>query len=392
MGQTDAELTRMKLVPTYNLRAWKLASADENKIVFRPGLFTAVIRARYAIAVAILFLCVEFALRAVPDPPMRSPHIPEADRARLTQMEQQLRDDMRETMTEAEYRDFERRIETQQQDRLNRLQEQADQSRQRLQWITNGARILFGSLFGLALLAPISCLWARMTVTRDVRGEISLFSWGVIPRWRRWPQDHFERITTWAMERYWFTRHGDLLNHAWEWHVVLSPKGLPSMPYTGDVALSNESPGPQFLVSRQKHQPTSDERAPEKVRQLVKALRSLTGLPADPPKIIEGEASRGWFRPKVTRRASHTMDMPISTQTHTQTFNSIDEIPPELRERFAEMLRSGNVTRRPDGTLEASTSRVIHSETFSGDEIDANLDRLPPEIREQVERLRGKRR
>lgn len=380
----------MKLVPTYNLRAWRIARADEHQIVFRPGLLSAILLTRYAVAVAILFLCAELTFRAIPDPGARTPRFSEADRAQFAETEQQLRDDMREMMSEDEYRDFEQRVETQQQDRLNRLQEQADQSRQRLQLIADGMRIFFGSLLGLALLAPISCLWACMTISKDVRGEITLFSWSVFPRRRRWPADYFERITTWAMERYWFTRHGHLLKHAWEWHVVLSPRGLPSMPYTGDAAFSNESPGPQFLVSHQKHQPAQNERAPDKVRQLVKALRALTGLPADPPKIVEGEMNRGLIRPTVRRRASHTMDMPISTQTHTQTFNSIDEIPPELRERFAEMLRSGNVTRHADGTLEASTSHVVRSETFTGDEIDANPDRFPPEVREQIERFRGK--
>src|SRR5690606_18681118 len=139
---------------------------------------------------------------------------------------------------------------------------------------------------------------------------------GMFPRTRRWSRDHFDKIATWTMERYWFGRHRAIVGHAWEWIVQLSPRGLPSMPYVGDAAIASEGMGPQFFIARQKHRPLDNERAPENVRAFVKELRALTGLPASPPQTVEVQLAHGWLWSKQIRRAGHTIVIPASTQTH----------------------------------------------------------------------------
>ncbi len=380
----------MRVVPIYNLRTWKLVAANEHRIAYRPTLVTFFLRLGWTLVAAFLLTALLIATETFREP-IVAPELTAEERRFATEGERFARDLLGEQTSAEDYERISRQIE---QDRAARTAEStARLERQEglRQRIVLGINIIAGAIILFGMWPPIACVWARVTIEKDLRHEICVRSRGIFLRKRRWPQDHFDRITTWTMERYWFGRHSAVVGHAWDWIVQLSPPGLPSMPYVADAAIASGGVGPQFLIARQKHRPHENERAPESVRIFVKALRALTDFPADPPQTVEVRLSRSMFRPRQIRRAEHTVDIPVSTKTHTRTFNSIDEIPPELRERFAEMLRTGNVTRHADGTLEATTRKVVRSETFSGDEIDANLDRLPPEIREQIERLRGKR-
>jgi hypothetical protein len=66
-------------------------------------------------------------------------------------------------------------------------------------------------------------------------------------------------------------------------------------------------------------------------------------------------------------------------------------MPPELQQRVAEMLQSGQVTRKPDGTMEVVSEQVTRRETLEGPDVDAQLDALPPEIRDILRRGRRRR-
>lgn len=348
----------MRVVPIYNLRTWKLAAANEQRILYRPTWRTLFLRMQWTLVAGLLLFALLYATQTFRKP-LVAPTLTIEERTFATQGEQAARDMLRDQVGPEEYERITREIER---DRSVRAAEdiaRLERQERLRQGIVLGINAVAGVLVALGVLPPVACAWARVAIEKSVRGEIGVRSRGVLPRARQWPGDHFDRIVTWTMERYWFGRHRAVVGHAWEWIVQLSPRGMPSMPYVGDAAIASEEMGPQFLLDRQKHRPLETERAPETVRAFVKALRALTDLPATPPQTVEVRLLRGWFRPRQVRRAEHSIEIPSSKQTHTQTFNSIDEIPPELRERFAEMLRSGNVTRLADGTLEVVTHRVV---------------------------------
>lgn len=377
----------MRVVPIYNLRTWKLVAANEHRIAYRPTLLTFFLRLGWTLVAAFLLTALLIATETFREP-IVAPDLTEEERRFVQEAEQSARDLLREQAGAEDYERISRQIE---QDRAARAAEStARLERQEglRQGIVLGINIFAGAIILFGVWPPMACAWARVMIEKDLRNEICVRSRGIFLRKRCWPQGHFDRIATWTMERYWFGRHSAVVGHAWEWIVQLSPRGLPSMPYVADAAIASEGMGPQFLIARQKHRPLENERAPESVRAFVKALRALTDLPASPPQTVEVRLAHGWLRSKQIRRAEHPLTYNEPVITERREFRSIDEIPPELRARMAEMLQSGNVTRHADGTIEATSHTV---KTIEGDEIDVNWDQLPPEIREQIERLRGKR-
>jgi len=381
----------MRVVPIYNLRTWKLVAADEHRIAFRPTPLTLFLRLGWTLVAAILVTTLLIATQTFREP-IVAPELTEEEHRFATAGEQFARDLLREQTGAEDYERMSREIER---DRAARAAESAarlERDERLRRSIVLGINFLAGAIILFGAWPPIACVWARVKIEKDVRGEICVRSRSILLRKRRWPDGYFDRIATWTMERYWFGRHRAIVGHAWEWIVQLSPRGLPSMPYVGDAAIAREGMGPQFLIARQKYRPLENERAPETVRAFVKALRALTDLPASPPQTVEVRLAHGWLRSKQIRRAEHPLTYNEPVITERREFRSIDEIPPELRARMAEMLQSGNVTRHADGTIEASTNHIASSRTLRGDEIDANWDQLPSEVRDQIERLRGKRR
>jgi hypothetical protein len=114
-------------------------------------------------------------------------------------------------------------------------------------------------------------------------------------------------------------------------------------------------------------------------------LRALTGLPADQPQIIEARLKRGFFGTRVSRSLPISEEFPVSHESHTYT--SVDEMPADVREKFRELLETGEVTRHEDGTIEV----VKHETTVLGGPDGLlgpeEIAKLPPEIRRQVEEL-----
>jgi hypothetical protein len=378
----------MHAVPIYNLRTWAVASSDAHGIVYRPTFRTFLLRLQWTFAAAVFMFLLWVITRSFFEP-LVPPTLTAEQQAIATEGERTAREFLLEQAGPEDYERMLREAERERAVRDAAAMAQHERTERFRQIVVRVILGVMGILTFFGSLIPLSTLWARVTIERDVRGAILVRSRGLRIRRRRWMPDHFERIATWSMQRYRYSQHGSIRGHTWDWHVQLSPAGLPSMPYAGEAAISSKPMGPQFLLHRQKHQPGEKERAPEPVRTFVKALRALTNLPADPPKIIAGEIERGFFGPRVIRRAAHTSEIPITSTT--QTYTSFDDIPPDVRERMAELLRSGEVTRHSDGTIEAVSYRVVRSDAPDGEELDANWNEIPPEIREQIERLRRNR-
>ncbi len=381
----------MKTAPLYNLHTRRLHSADPHRIVYRPSLRTAILRLPITFSFFVLAGIIWFGsagFRQAPDP--RSP-ISETERAEIAKGEQELLEHIRREMNNEEYEKLAATANARRAEHEAALV-QAIENRNRVAgMVTQTVYGMCAALIVLSILPIVSCLWERVSIEKDANGAICIFQWRFVPRRRRWAPAEFSRIDTWAMERYWFRRYGRVTKHSWDWFIQLAPLGPASMPIVADAALTAEAVGPQFLIHRQKEQPTGIGRAPEPVRDFVKALRALTGLPADPPKTVQAQLIHGWLGSRVRRQHSQAITSTPHESVETHTFRSLDEVPPELRERMADLLRGGNVTQHPDGSIEATGERVERRVLDGKNEIHDNWESIPPEVREQVKRLRGKR-
>ena len=374
----------MRRVPIYNVRTWRIRSADSRRIVFRPSWKTFAIRLQATVLFLGIIGAMEYGVRRMEaERESRAPIFTDAEREEFARREAEIVESMRREFDDELVDQVERDVAAERAAR----QARRDVEEERIQLIARGLEYarygLYAVLAICGLLPPMSCLWSRVTIGKTIAGELRVFSLGILPRTRIWGQDYFERLRTYAMERYWFGRHGALTKHAWDWYVQLAPPGLAHMPVTMTIAWTGagEELSPQFLVHRQKPQPGTKDRAPEPVREFVKAMRALTGLPADRPEIVEARLKRGLLGTRVTRSMPvASVELPASH--HSQTYASLDEMPPEVREKFRELLESGKMTGREDGSVE-----VVSRRTFSiGTPIDpADLDKLPPEVRRQVE-------
>jgi len=380
----------MRPVPIYDLRSWAPRTQYANRVVYRPTIRTVLLRSRWTLFCTVLALLLLYSTREFREPP--SP-------LTLTESEGEFA-----FSGNREAREW--LLDQVGQEELDRITEEIIQrnvahdaataaERERFEKIRmgmlGGVDALFAMLLVLGLLPPLTCLWARVAIHTNSRGELTISRVSLWPRRRHWPQGHFVGIATWAIERYWSSPHGGIHKHAWEWIVQLSPAGLPSMPFAGDGVFATEEMSPQFLVYRQKRQPGPKERAPEPVREFVKILRGLSHLPAHPPKVVEGRLTRGFLRPRTMRRATYTVTETLPNSSEMHTYASIEEIPREVREKMIEMLRTGDVTRHPDGTIEAVSQNTDRSKTLKGDEIETNWHAIPPQMREEIERMRRKR-
>ncbi|MCU0960652.1 MAG: hypothetical protein MUF48_11160 [Pirellulaceae bacterium] len=346
----------MMLVPHYDLISMRRVAHDRVRVVYRPTLHTALLRLRISLVCLLVLVIVQLSTRGL----HRSGSAATPDPSALGAV-------AAESLAPV--------------DVLGRS----------IAWTAHTISI---ALFGLALFAPLSCLWGRTVVENNAAGQLAVFSLVYWPRRRTWPPDHLGSLRVWAMERYWFYRRR-MTGHAWEWYVQLTPRGGVSMPFGPGIAAQGITESPEFLICRQASAPHQDDPLPEPVREFASAVAHLTGLTVEPFRLVAAEVHRRrWGYPRVVSKTTHqvTFSGPGARTSSTQTYASLQDMPPELRQRVAEMLQSGQVTRKPDGTLEIVSEQVTRSETLEGADLDAHLDALPPEVRDMLRRGRRRRR
>ena len=326
----------MKRVPIYNVRTWKIRAADSQRIVFRPSLRTFAIRLQATVIFFALVGLLEISGgHLLRHDGARTSNISATDRDTFAAQEAEVRESIRREFGDAFMERVDERVDEQRAER-QRANDAAERRVESVEyWLKAGRFVLYGFLALCGVLPPLSCLWSRVSVHRDALGSISVFALALLPRRRAWTHGHFKRIRTNVMERFWFGRYNFVTKHAWDWYVQITPAGLPNMPITMTAAwgTSGEDLPPQFLVHRQKHEPGNQDLAPEPVRDFVKAMRALTGLPPNPPQIVPARLHRGFWGTRVTRSAPLVDVSEVSRQTHT--YRSLDEMPPDVRAQLA---------------------------------------------------------
>lgn len=373
---------RIARVPSYSFENWRLVRSSDTQVVYRPGAWTLMNR----LVVMLLAGFAAFGLYRgyvemggggfgrAPSRQVRT-NVPPPEIRALTE---QLKEDTRASMSEAEWREFERDLAAKEAQR----QARHDEQRARLDRIAHVVSLVCAALMGLlafgGVLAPLSGLWSRITISRDHQGYLVVARIGALWASRRsWPIAAFQQISVNAHEVR-AGRRGLRRHIGWRIVVRLVPVPLTDgqRPPIGAEDLTEW--GVDFCPLRQKHRPTAS--LPEPAAGFVRALQQMTGLPCSMAGIDavprDGRAIEGFQRvtagePTTTRRIYH----------------SLDEVPEELRARAERMMAKAH----------EQGVNSVRSETITVRDSDGNVrtyhsvDEMPPDLREHYERARRRK-
>ena len=221
-----------------------------------------------------------------------------------------------------------------------------------------------GVLIGVALLPALSCLWSRIRLRHDLRGNLELFSWILVPRTRSLPLNSYAKLQFGAEEQRHKPRRSPVEVIRWRWVVVLAAK-------QDENGMCRVRPL-MFHLRDQKDRPREGGRPPEIVGALAEWLRTQGGFPAEGPRIrpMEGGRMGGWTLSSGTG--------PVSMGHTERTYHSLEEMPPELRQRVEGMMAQGAGVHREQ--------RFICRGNDGIEREYASLDEMPPEVRAFFER------
>jgi len=372
----------MRAAPTYQLYTWRQTAADQYEIRYRPTLWT--VLHRLAITAVSLFIagCWEWGHqrleRRLYEPvdytisPEREAEYRAAQEAALASIGEVLEPEVLERIA-AE-------AEVERAARARRAAEEtarANQLRRVLLYVHYG---IVGFFVIVGILPPLTCLWSRVTITRTPQGELAIRSCVLWPRTTRWPLRDFHSIRTVAKEQYGFYRRGGIASHNWVWYVQLPVGGQPQIPLSGVGGVVFGNASPQFQVYREKYQPSMIGKAPEPVRELVKALRALTGLEAEAPRLVEGRIV-GRKKVAYTVAGGDETAIPVAHQEHV--FRHGEAIPDDLRRRIAAMT-GDRIEALGDGTARSFTQEITVTDEAGRQVSYGSIDELPEDVRRRL--------
>ena len=244
--------------------------------------------------------------------------------------------------------------------------------------MNTGFWILSGIVAAIGILSPVSTLWQKMTLSRTPRGGLETREQRLLGSTREWPLEMFRNIAVIVQE-----------------HMV-SFRGAPcGWGYLWRVGLVDQHGYwcVELQIDRTKIAPLQD-RMSERTRECVEALQQITGLHfGGTPIIIEhGGTPRAMnglsdTMPRTThlteRRGNITEHVTTSTESHT--YQSLEEMPPEVRARVEGVMAQG----RSSGAW-TSVSEQITVTDENGTRTYTSVEEMPPDVRAQYEEARRK--
>ena len=240
--------------------------------------------------------------------------------------------------------------------------------------VHEGVRIAYTVLmvlFGLLGLLPVvSLAWNQLAFWRDAGNRLILNHWGVFPKRDTIPLDSLSGIRVEAnehVERRPTGKHSSTpVSAGWRWRVWLISKA-------GGMASA------EFVVHHQRERPDERRPAPEPVRLFVDSLQHLTNLPVEPIAVKE----RNQFDPYAprVRRGTASTTIPLDDPA------ALDGLPRELRAQIEAALRGeGSV---PVRHVQTNTQRVTVTDQQGRTQTYDSMDDLPDEVREKLDRARA---
>lgn len=223
----------------------------------------------------------------------------------------------------------------------------------------------------LAVAGPLHALFSRLTVSVDGSGAIRVAS---IPPWppaRRWKLKRFDGVAMCAQQRIIRTKHRTVLATRWQWAVYLNPAGEHYLPPVKGAPRWAEAPNiPVFELSSSRARPPEGAPPPSPVEELARALATLTGLPLRAPVIAQ---------PVIDEPGPGESFDGVKTFTKSFSFGNPQDVPPELLGRTRQQVRKGE-----SSTLVHRSARITVKDANGRTQTYNSWDDVPQEIREKL--------
>ncbi|MCL4694616.1 MAG: hypothetical protein KJ060_19155 [Candidatus Hydrogenedentes bacterium] len=222
-------------------------------------------------------------------------------------------------------------------------------------------------LGGSAILVPLLALIEQLTIRQDVRGDLVIARRQLWPRTVSCPGASLSPLSVIAREQ---ARSGGNHSNGYQWIVLTY-----SDPARGGTGTSLE-----FHVDHSQFPPTSTDRLPERAATFVDALRRLTGVEYQGPIVTEADPFRSVRRGQYRRRG------PVVTKRFTKTFGNV---PPELQGEVESLM-----ARLGENSGSGFQHEVIRTERITVKDADGNVrtynsaEELPPEMRAVFDEMR----
>lgn len=357
----------MPFIPVYDIRTWRCVTATREELRFRPGLVTLLRRLFLAGLCALGIFMVEFTFRgAANTAPQTS--LPAHGERRQEVSEDLARafEAIRNSISEEEYQRLLAEADAGHTQRLAEMTAARERSAHVERAFGLIRQPLLGVLATVGIMAVLSCLWNRLSVARNARGELEIFSFFLWPRTGYVSLAALHGIQIFAVERLGKKRPMSPPDHHWEWIVKL--------------VSTDGSPAPQFHILRERRPPGMRGMGPAPVRELAQALHLMTDLPVSPPELINAQRAGG--RGVVYDRSLNDLKV-TPVRQETWNFSRNEEIPSEIRAQISGM--TGNRTEVLPGGVTRSMRQEIVVTDEQGRSISYNsIDELPDDVRRRL--------
>jgi hypothetical protein len=378
----------LRVVPIYAITDWRIAFDEDGLLTFRPSWRTVWRRSGITL-VAVILLGMLIWSKGFPwqAPPPVAPVAPR--QAEVDQVARELQAEVERNMTPEQRRRLADELERGQQARERR----AAAARAELGWLRRiGWAVhwtLFEGLIALGLLPLLLAAWERVDLWNGPEAELVVRRRRFLTRERTWPRRRFGGIMCEAVERVHRGRRRWTQHMGWFWVVRLLPRHEHE-----SVATPQHIADPvvEFHLARQADRPSDGELPPESVRAILKQICRLAGI--EPRNVRFGTVPdpglppRGFWerrRSRVRRQSETHLSEPV---VESETYDSADEMPPEIQARVRELMRQG---LPPEGITEESV-RITIRDADGNEQTYTSVDDLPPEVRAMYDVARRKRR
>lgn len=234
-------------------------------------------------------------------------------------------------------------------------------------------------LGAFAFLAPASFLWRNVRLSRSIRGETAV-SWTSYLGWPKsasWAKGDLTGLRVGCLVEQERTRRGAYRTLGWRWRLTaFGADGAPRVTLT---------------LSRQAARPVEGMAVPGDVESACRVVESVWGIPCDrTAPFIEGEPDA------FGRSGGVRISQPVMmNREKVQTYSSIDDIPPHLQAQARAMLEEAQRTGKPVSSSVTTTTQrfdmaggaITFRDVDGVERTYRSADEMPPEVRARYEDL-----
>jgi hypothetical protein len=243
--------------------------------------------------------------------------------------------------------------------------------------LDTGVWVLTGVLASIGILSPLSTLWQTVTVSRGMGGTLAVKTRRILGGSHEWPLEAMRSIGVIVQEHIIRVRGAPSdVGHLWRVGVVDKD---------GHWCI-------ELQVDRTKTGPLQ-RRMSKKTQECVEALEQITGLPCtgSPVLIEHGRTPQVMSMVPGVMPESQTLTgrrsniaQHVATSKESHTYDSLDEMPPEIRARAEAMLAE----RGASGASSFTSQTITITDASGQTRTYHSPEEMPPDVRARYEEAR----